>query len=239
LRGRSSCFVGISNAAKQKMAAMALQLGTTDPDLRSAAPDPTMDPQDRTALDLWVKCLLLLRENVRTIQCGTTTTPSLVHTVACLKVPSPALLRIAVDLFPGQVTQRDDTGKDPLYHILKSKHPYATEQLIAILLPSPTDSVDHPTEDSSSSSLLLLQPEKPKYPVEFIQEGLQLGLEIGLSWEGGLKAIVLANSEVLRMEDANNRLVPAFMAAAQNANIETIFCLLQAEPTVIRTTGLK
>ena len=215
LRGRSACFVGISEATKRHMAAMALSLGSNKDVVSADQPLKASDLHDQTALDMWAKCLVLMQENFRKTGHDDLSTPSLLHTVASLKVPSPILLKIALDLFPEQVAQRDDTGKHPLYHILKSNHPYATKQLVSTLL-----------ETASKSS-------RSKYPLRYLQEGLKLGLETGLLWDEGLKGIALANSEVLRLLDSETRLFPALFAAERNASIDTIFLLLQAEPNVI------
>lgn len=215
LRGKSSCFVGISAETKQQMAEMALELGMEKCIPATDQACIARDPHDQTALDMWAKCLLLLKENVRTS--ATQQSRSVLHTVASLKVPLPALLQIAVDVFPDQLAQRDDTGNHPLSHVLKSNHPYATKQLISILLP--------PARMNSSPC---------NYPLHLIHEGVQLGLEIGLTWEGGLKDIVMANSEVLVREDRKNGLVPALQAASLDVEIGIIFLLLQREPCIMQ-----
>ena len=131
MRGRSSCLVGLSNETKLQMTCMALNWGSDGAVVMTAR-----DYHDQGALTMWEKCLLLMKEHVRTTRAdaGSEPMPSLVHTIASLKVPMPPLLQLAVELFPEQLIQRDDTGKYPLIHVLHSNHPYATKQLISILL---------------------------------------------------------------------------------------------------------
>jgi hypothetical protein len=209
LRGRSACFVGLSAETKHQMAAMARNLGSNN-----TIQLPARDHHDHNALIMWEKCLLLMKESVRTTKAdaGFNPTPSLLHTVSSLKVPIPILVQIAMELFPEQTLQIDDTGKYPLIHVLESNHPYATKQLISILL----------SGDKTS------QP-----PLPYMQECLRLALETGLTWEGGMRDIVMANSEILRVPDAQSLLVPVFLAAALDVALDTIFLLFHAEPQVV------
>jgi hypothetical protein len=211
MRGKSACFVGLSTETKAQMAAMSRNLGSDD-----IVPLPALDYHDQNALIMWEKCLLLMKESVRTTKAdaASNATPSLVHTVSSLKVPMPLLLQLAAELFPEQALQRDDTGKYPLTHVLESNHPYATKQLISILL--------------HNSGNKLSQP-----PLLYMQECLRLAFETGLAWQGGMQDIVMANSEVLCVPDAQSQLVPAFLAASQNVALDTIFLLLHAEPQVV------
>ena len=261
LRGRASCLDGICNDTQQQMAAMALEfLGGRGSDSHSdmGDKDETDNEQtsipgnqhDQSALVMWEKCLLFLAENVRTT---TTTTsisnnshdceddtpqlqlqivPSLLHTVASLKVPVPVLLQVAVQLFPEQVIQCDDTGRCPLYHILKANHPYATQQLLRILLLRPQQPQSKRANDEDNGNdtppLTILS-----HPLPQIQECLALALEIGLAWKDGLEDIVMADSDVLRVQDPATRLVPAFLAAHEKTPLDTIFLLLLAEPQVV------
>ncbi|CAB9503559.1 expressed unknown protein [Seminavis robusta] len=213
----------------------------------------SIDQHDQNAITIWEKCFLLLQENFRTIITTTNTkctemekdasedttripkptTPSLVHTVASLKVPMPILLQLAMELFPEQLWLRDDTGNYPLVHVLESNHPYATKQLIHILLEcknkAETTESKHTTNITTTTSRTSSHPP----PVLYIQECLQSALEIGLTWDGGMKDIVMANSEVLSLPYPQSRLVPAFLAAAQDAALDTIYFLLHAEPQVV------
>ena len=244
LRGRASCFEfeRLSHKTNQQMKAMVLHvLGgglsldnsrtnkSVDSDVEEVDTE-MMDLQyNHAALKMMEKCLLFLRENVRTTTTSQQRIPSLLHTVVSLKVPVPILLQVSVNLFPEQITQCDDTGKYPLYHILKANHPYATQQLIRILLHSKTSKNLKGGDNTPTGSKL------PLHPLHQIQECLALALEIGFSWEDGLRDILQANSDVLRTEDSQTGLVPACWAAScQNTALDTIFLLLLADPQVIQ-----
>lgn len=243
LRGRASCFEfeRLSHKTKQQMKAMVLQLlgGGVSLDSSSISSDNSYDKEDdaemtdhqynHAALKMLEKCLLFLRENVRTTTRAQHRLPSLLHTVASLKVPVPIFFQVAVYLFPEQTTRCDDTGKYPLYHILKAKHPYATQQLIRILFHSKTSKHLQAGDNTPTASKLR------HHPLYQIQECLALALEIELTWEDGLRDIIQANSDVLCTEDNQTGLVPAFWAASrEHTALDTIFLLLLAGPQVIQ-----
>lgn len=221
VRGRTASFAGISEQTKQQMRIMSLELRkeviSSTTSWESEGDIHALDKHDKEALRLWAKCLLLMKENVRTIPAkggSTSDIISLVHTIASLRVPTPFLLQLAAELFPEQIVQRDDTGSYPLFHVLKANHPYATKQLLNILLTKKESRGHH-------------------FPLPYIQECMRTAIHIGMSWEGGLKDIVMANSEVLTLTDSGTNLLPVFLAASQDAAIDTIFYLLREEPQAV------
>jgi len=241
LRGRASCLNGLTPTKKDTMRRMALQYlsyGNYDKDGSNYALSENQEEDETDTLVMWGKCLLFLSENVRTTTLDDDADddeddykaedgnkrkeiPSLVHTVASLKVPVPVLLQVAMDLFPDQVTRLDDTDNYPLGHILRANHPYATPQLVHIIL--------HPTTEINNSPSSFR-----RATLSYVRNCVILALENGLSWGDGLQDIIMTNSDVLCTSDTTTGLVPALFAASTTAvTLDTLFLLLLAEPQVV------
>mmetsp|Transcript_35163 Transcript_35163/g.85086 ORF Transcript_35163/g.85086 Transcript_35163/m.85086 type:complete len:675 (-) Transcript_35163:195-2219(-) len=91
-------------------------------------------------LSLWEKCLELLAsggycpllqidgKNPAHLPYG------VLHCIVCCKVPVPALVQLAVAIFPEQTLQRDEQGFLPLHHLLRARYKYATAAILNTLL---------------------------------------------------------------------------------------------------------
>ena len=170
------------------------------------------------AILVWEKCLELLHEHcpllksIYTQKDGSEVDFAVVHSIASLKVPVPALLEIALILFPEQATMRDRQGMIPLHHVLLAKHPYATNALISHLLRCAPSSVDIPFPNGGSvlSQALCLE-----LPPTIVYTLLHSGSHASLTkpYDG---------------------LLPCCIAGLSGYDLDMIFDLVLASPEVVR-----
>lgn len=132
------------------------------------------DDDHTDALSTWLKCLLLLREHMhRFSHIDGNDQGSIVHLVASLNVPIPALVECCSQVFPEEILHKDAQGYIPLHHSLLH---CATEVM---------------------QILLHYEPKAAKLALPNGQLPLIVALEKNLSWNDGLNKLVSAYPDSL------------------------------------------
>jgi ankyrin repeat protein len=177
------------------------------------------NPKDLEALRLWEKCIELLAEHcpllLKNNDADLEFPFGVLHAVACVKVPIPSLLQVALAVVPEQTLQRDERGMIPLHHVLLANHPYATQTLVSTLLQHcPACALVALGGDDGPTPLSLALDRK--LPVAILQELLKADSHITLG-----------------MVDPLLGLYPFCVAAARDYDLDVIYSLLVANPQVI------
>jgi hypothetical protein len=171
------------------------------------------DDDHTDTLNLWLKCLLLLREHMhRYSHIDGSDQGSLLHRVVSLKVPIPTLVECCVQVFSESALNRDARGYIPLHHSLF----HSAKEVIPILLQ--------------------YEPKAAKIALPNGQLPLVVALEKKLSWNNGLKKLVSAYPDALLRRDPSSRLYPSLLAASLDTELETIYILARMRPDLMKTT---
>lgn len=212
VNNRREDLVKTNCAAKQRMRSVTydfFQWNQESDELTHCGQSSDDDHTD--TLSTWLKCLLLLREHMhRYSHIDGNDQGSLVHLVASLNVPIPALVECCAQLFPDEVLNKDDRGYTPLHHSLL----HSATEVMHILL-------HH-------------EPKAAKVVLPNGQLPLIVALEKNLSWNDGLNKLVSAFPDSLIRRDPLSRLYPSLLAASLDAELGTIFLLIRLRPDLLK-----
>ena len=225
-----------------------------------------MNQEQQEVVDLWQKCLELLVEHCPRLVtndsnedldqsecCHSTLSFGLVHAVACIKVPIPLLLQVALCIFPEQATQRDsEFGMIPLHHVITAKHPYAAKTLIGILLQHNPMCATIPFPNGQLPLHRALEQQQQQQQQQF-GGGSDHSMSISKLTATAAGAVVTSNTSSgcdnydwiipdliqadqhssLTIPDPITGLYPFCLAASSNRPLTMIYSLLSANPQVI------
>jgi hypothetical protein len=171
----------------------------------------SFDDDHLDTLNIWLKCLLLLREHMHHYShINGSDQGSLLHLVASLKVPIPILLECCVQVFGESALNRDARGFIPLHHSLF----HSAKEVIPILL----------QYEPKAAMIALPNGQLP----------LVVALEKKLSWNNGLNELVSAYPDALTHLDPSSRLYPPLLAASLDADLDTIYILARMCPDLMK-----
>lgn len=166
----------------------------------------------------WLKSIVLLKPHYQSLA-RDSQGASLLHLVAALRVPVPALAAWCARVFPETLLQQDANGYIPLHYALlnPSSSKQSQDYVIMVLVRSQPDAakVAFPCNGQSTTLVVALQQQRPWW------------------WHGYLEELDMANPDALAQRDDESGFHPYQLAASLDADLSTIYGLLRLRPDLL------